>query len=204
MWNTWKLLLATVISVTCVAAVGQDATEVRGQASPPGEVCKQMPPLHIDDPAEYDAFIKAAQLVDPIEKLEALKEFLSRYPNTVVKAEVLELELQSYQMVKNEDEAVHTTERLLTIEPENLRFLAFLAYTYRECATRKGAIAKKCARDAVTFGERGLSALEKVQCPPTGMTAEEYDNLRTQVRPIFQDAVRVGEPLVRSNEAQSH
>ena len=160
-----------------------------------GQTTGAAQPRVIKDPAEYEAYIKVVQTVNPTERPQAAERFLYQYPNSVVKPDVLELLLLSYQQLKNEDEAVRTAERLLDCEPANLRALALVAYTYRECATRKGSNAKNCAEKASRYGEQGLNALAKVQePPPEGMTDEEVNTLKAQVRPIFEDAARLGPP----------
>jgi hypothetical protein len=95
----------------------------------------------------------------------------------------------AYQQLKNEDEAVRAAQRLLDCEPENLRALAFVTYTYRECAIRNGANAKRCSDNAVKYGHQGLDVVEKETTAPSGMTVEEFNTLKAQVRPIFEQAI---------------
>jgi hypothetical protein len=165
------------------------ASLVSAQTSTPSKVNSQPQQLTIKDPAEFNAYMKVVQMPNSVEKAQAVDGFLAQFPNTVVKAELLKTELYVYQSVKNEDEAVRTAERLLECEPSNLQMLALLASTYRECANRNGANAKMCADNAVKVGRQGLDVIERVQTPPTGMTPEEYETLKAQVRPIFEGVV---------------
>jgi tetratricopeptide (TPR) repeat protein len=174
-----KLAIAIVLSALFVVC-GQTATT---------NATAQSQLLTVKDPAEYDAYIKVVQTTAPTERVQVAERFLWQYPHTVVKAEVLKLLLLAYQQLKNEDEAVRTAQRLLDSEPENLRALALLAYTYRECATRNGADAKRCSDNAVRYGHRGLEVIEKDTTAPGGMTVEEFSTLKTQVRPIFEKAI---------------
>ena len=145
----------------------------------------------IKDPAEYSAYMKAMQLPYGVEKAQAFDRFLSQYPNTVVKADALKSELYVYQLIKNEDEVVRTAERLLEVEPTNLRMLALVASTYQQCATRNGANARMCAQSAAKYAHRGLDVIEKVQTPPEDMAADDFNALKSQVRPIFEQAARL-------------
>jgi hypothetical protein len=180
-----KIILAAIVLCTSMSW---------SQAIPPTNGGGQPQQLTIKDPAEYDAYIKTLQMPNSLEKAQALDRFLSQYPNTVVKVEVVKSELLVYQWVKNEDEVVRTAQRLLQYEPTDLRYLALLAYLYQECASRNGLNAKMCADSAVKFGRRGLDVIENVQTPPTGMTPDEYNTLKAQVRSIFQDASRLEQP----------
>ncbi|MBZ5509617.1 MAG: hypothetical protein LAN70_00455 [Acidobacteriia bacterium] len=158
--------------------------------------------MTIKDPAEYDAYVKVVQTPNPTERVQAVERFLRQYPNSVVKAEALKLLMMAYQQLKNEDEAVRTAERLLECEPANLRALALVAYTYHECAARNGSDARKCSDNAAKYGHQGLEVLRKEQEPPDGMTDDEFKTLKTQVRPILEEAAR----LERSKDknAQQH
>lgn len=191
-----KIILAAIVFSTSMSW---------SQATPPTTGGCQPQQLTIKDPAEYDAYIKTLQMPNSVEKAQALDRFLSQYPNTVVKVEVLKSELLVYQWVKNEDEVVRTAERLLEYEPTNLRYLALLAYLYQECASRNGANAKMCGDTAVKYGRRGLDVIEKVQTPPAGMTPDEYNTLKAQVRQIFQDALRLEQPSsTKANKRTPH
>jgi tetratricopeptide (TPR) repeat protein len=150
--------------------------------------------LTIKDPAEYNAYMNAIQMPNSVDKARALERLLAQYPNTVVKSQVLQAELLVYQIVKNEDEAVRTAQRLLEIEPANLRMLSLLAYTYQDCANRHAGNGKSCAESAIRYGHQGLNVISKVKTPPVGMTDEEFNTLKEQTKPIFENAVRLERP----------
>jgi hypothetical protein len=45
----------------------------------------------IEDPAEYEAYVNAVLQIDPSSKIGSLQAFLTQYPNSVMKANVLRL-----------------------------------------------------------------------------------------------------------------
>ena len=79
-------LLAIASSAICLppAALGQDQGSQSGQ-------------ITIKDPAEYNAYTSAIGQSTPAAKAAAIESFLQQYPNSVVKADLLELLMGAYQ-----------------------------------------------------------------------------------------------------------
>src|SRR5258707_15444922 len=103
-------VLAVAASLLCSipAAVAQDIT--------------------IKDPAEYNAYSNAIGQSSPAAKASAIEAFLQQYPNSVVKAEVLQELLVAYQQQNNMDKSLDAASRLLQVDPNNLRALTFYVY----------------------------------------------------------------------------
>ena len=63
---------------------------------------------------------------DPNAKAQALEAFLQQYPNTVVKEETLEQLMGAYQAANNAAKTTDAANRLLQVNPNNVRALALL------------------------------------------------------------------------------
>lgn len=158
------------------AASGQAAS---GQAAPAGPTIK--------DPAEYNAYVTALNQSEPAAKTQALETFLQQYPNSVVKVSALELLMATYQQLGNPQKVIDTANRVLQAEPNNLRALALLTYSYRQQAEQGGANAPQALQQASQFALKGLQALQTAQKPPEA-TAADWEKLKVQTQSIFSGA----------------
>src|SRR5271163_911448 len=82
----------------------------------------------IKDPAEYNAYNNAIGQSTPAAKAAAIEDFLTKYPNTVVKGTVLTTLLLTYQQANDAPNMLKTAKRLLDADPTSLR--AALVYVY--------------------------------------------------------------------------
>lgn len=161
----------------------------------PQTAAAQAPPQHqqkkeIKDPAEYNAYVTALNQQDPNYKAQAFEAFLQQYPNSVVKVEALEVLLAAYQQLGNTAKVEETADRILQVDPSNLRALALMAYL-RRAAAEAGQNPQQNAAEARQFGERGLQSLEN-RPKPEGMSAEDFDKLKSQTSIIFDGAAGFG------------
>lgn len=145
----------------------------------------------IKDPAEYNAYVNAAQQSDPATKATALESFLQTYPNSVMKPDAMELLMGAYQQAGNQQKTMDTAQRLLQADPTNLRALALLAYTNRMMAMQGGAGAAQNAAQAGDYGNKGLAALQSVQ-KPADATDADFQKLKTETSVIFDGAAGFG------------
>jgi tetratricopeptide (TPR) repeat protein len=139
----------------------------------------------IKDPAEYNAYVSAVQQTDPNAKISGLESFLQQYPNSVMKVDALELLMAAYQQSGNAQKMIDAANRVLQADPNNLRALALLTYTYRSQAEQGNASA---APQAAKYGQQGLDALQRA-AKPEGMSDADFDKLKTQTSVIFNGAV---------------
>src|SRR5207237_6020096 len=110
------------------AAPQQPAAQQTGQ---PGQAAPAQQKKEIKDPAEYNAYVSAVQQSDPNAKVSGLEAFLQQYPNSVMKVDALELLMATYQQTNNAQKMIDAATRVLQADPNNLRALALLTYTYR-------------------------------------------------------------------------
>jgi len=151
------------------AAPGQQPAAAQPPAAQPAAAPQQK--KEIKDPAEYNAYVGAVQQTDPAAKISGLEAFLQQYPNSVMKEDALELLMISYQQTNNGAKMSDTAQRLLQVNPNNVRALALLAYTGQ--ATQKWA-------DAQKYAVQGLQALPNMP-KGEGVSDADFAKQKTQL-----------------------
>src|SRR6202034_1765843 len=150
------LLALATISPGSVSMVYAQAAPAAGQ-------------ITIKDPAEYNAYTNAIGQSTPAAKAAAIEAFLTQYPNSVVKTDLLEQLMVAYQgdPVKMLDAA----DRLLAVDPGNLRALATSVYLEETQAHAKTnpADAQPILDKAAAQAQTGLSAAK-----PATMADDDY------------------------------
>jgi tetratricopeptide (TPR) repeat protein len=163
-------LVAIVITFAGIASGQQATTQPQTQTAAPAQA-QPAASKTIKDPAEYNAYVGAAQQKDPTAQISGLEAFLAQYPNSVMKEDALELLMGAYQQAGNQAKVIDTANRLLTANPNNVRALALLAYSER--AAQKWA-------DAKGHAERGLQALTTMT-KPDGVSDADFQKQKTQL-----------------------
>jgi len=191
-----KILVTIVLG--CAVAAAQTGAQPQGQpqaqpAAPQGQPQAQpgagapQQKKEIKDPAEYNAYVGAVQQADPAAKISGLEAFLTQYPNSVMKEDALEILMGTYQQKGDPAKMGDTAQRLLQLNPNNVRALALLAYSKRAAALQNQNPQQNLA-DAEQYGQKGLAALENFNKPPE-MSDADYQNLKKQMSGIFNAAV---------------
>lgn len=180
-----KKSLVTLALAFALAATAQQATPPAGgqQPAPSGQSGTQAAPT-IKDPAEYNAYVTATQQSDPTAQAQAFEAFLQQYPNSVVKPQVLELLMAAYQKAGNVQKLQDAAQRLLQVDPNNLKALALLAFTSRTVAEQNGPNAQQSLADANNYAMKGLQLLQTAQ-KPAGATDEDWTKLKQTATQIF-------------------
>ena len=133
----------------------------------------------IKDQAEYNAYVTAIQNTDVNAKISGLEAFSQQYPNSVVKEDGLEALLAAYQQTNNAAKVEDVAQRLLVVNPNNIKALAILSYLEKasgDCAAARG------------FAERGLPALE-AYAKPDGVAQPDYDKQKVSFTELFNNVV---------------
>lgn len=176
-----KTSLVAFVLALSAAGAGQttaapaQAPPATSQPQPQKPATSQPQKKEIKDPAEYNAYVGAAQQTDAAAKISGLEAFLSQYPNSVMKEDALELLMGAYQQAGNQAKVIDTANRLLTANPDNARALVLLAYNER--AAQKWADAKQHA-------ERGLQAIPKMP-KPDGVSDADFEKQKTQLSALL-------------------
>jgi hypothetical protein len=161
------LAFASSTLATMPAAYGQGSTAQGGT-------------ITIKDPAEYNAYTNAVGQSAPAAKAQAIEAFLTQYPNTVVKRDMLEQLVGAYQAANDTPKTLDASKRLLQVDPTNLRALTFIVYVEKSQA--QGDQAK--LDDAASLAQKGLTSPK-----PDSMSDADYTKLKSIATPIFESAI---------------
>lgn len=187
-----KSLFTTLLVLASAALVQQALAQAAGQAAPAAgqsaQAGQKKSGPEIKDPAEYNAYVNAIQQSNPGQKAAALEAFLQTYPNSVMKEDALELLMVSYQQAGDAQKMLDAAGRVLQANPNNVRALALLAYTYRAMAAQGGPQMQDNLNKAQQYGNQGLQALPNMK-KPDGMSDADFTKLHNEMTGIFDGAV---------------
>lgn len=152
----------------------------------------QQSSITIKDPAEYNDYSNAISQSSPAGKSSAIESFLTKYPNSVVKEEMLEQLMAAYQAQNNMDKTVDAANRLLQVDPNNLRALAITVYIKKAQAAQKTTPADQqpLLDEAAANAQKGLAAPK-----PANLPDADYQKLKSAVEPIFYSAIAMDAQL---------
>ena len=174
-----KLLVTSMLALAAYGYAQDSQSAQPGQTTTGQSTSAQPQQKTIKDPAEYNAYMSAISATDPNAKAQGLEAFLQTYPNTVVKEETLEQLMAAYQAANNAAKMTDAANRLLQVNPNNVRALALLTY---------GARAQGNFSQAASFAQRGLPAAESMP-HPQGMSDADYTKLQNGLKVIFNGAI---------------
>jgi tetratricopeptide (TPR) repeat protein len=177
-----KILLAMLL-VSAVTAFAQTAAPA--QPAAPAQTAAPAPKKEMKDPAEYNAYMGAEQQTDDAAKISGFEAFVKQFPNSTYKEDALELLMIAYQKTGDQAKMLDTAQRILQVNPCNLRALALVAYAKQAAAT--GANAQASLAEAGQAGEKGLQCLQTAT-PPQGMAPADWDKLKATTSGIFNNA----------------
>jgi hypothetical protein len=181
-----KVVLATFLACAAVAsslpfASAQDASSgAQAPAAPAGAGAPiQLPP------AEYQVWNNANTQTDPAARAAALDAYLTQFPQSTIKENVLETIMALYAPI-NAAKAADAADRLLVVDPNNLKGL------YIETLVHKGQAdsitdptAKQAALDsAASYAQKGLAATK-----PAGVSDADFNTEKTNFYPGFYSAI---------------
>ena len=180
-----KKSLVTMLLVLALGALVQQSAAQGG--AQPGQAAPSSQ-KQIKDPAEYNSYVNAIQQTNPAQKAQALEAFLQTYPNSVMKEDGLEQLMAAYQQAGDAQKTIDAANRILQVNPNNLRALALLAAYNRQVALQGGPQAAQSAQQADQYGQKGLQALQNMQ-KPEGMSDADFVKLHNNFTAIFDGAV---------------
>ena len=172
-----KSVLASLLALATIFPVS--VPMVYGQAAQSGQ-------LTIKDPQEYNDYTNAVGQSAPAAKAAAIETFLTKYPNSVVKNDLLEVLMASYQQAGDMTKTLSTADRLLAVDPGNLRALAISVYIEKSQAATKTtpADAQPILDKAAAQAQTGLSATKS-----GNMSDADFQKLKGATAPIFDSAI---------------
>ncbi len=167
-----KLVIASVVALASMGFVAGPALYAQEQGSQ----------ITIKDPAEYNAYQMFSTQTDPKAKAAAGDSFVEKYPQSVVKATVLDQMLDAYQAAGESDKVVETATKLLQVDPNSLKATLY-AVLIKKQQCQKNSDAATCD-DAAALAQKGL------QIPkPAATPDDEWKKLTGAAYPIFHSAI---------------
>ena len=174
-----KVVLASLLSATALI-LPFAVQPAFGQAAAPGGGQVQM------SQEEYAKYNAAVTATTPQAKAQAFEEYLKAYPNSAVKVDVLNQLLYAYSQTGDEAKTLDAADRLLAVDPQNLRALTMEVYYRRKDADAlTDPAAKQAALDkAATYAQRGLDATK-----PKDMSDADFNAMKNAAQPTFESAI---------------
>lgn len=135
-------------------------------------------------------------------KAAAFEAYIKAYPNSAVKEDVLNQILFADSQIGDQEATLNAADRLLAIDPHNLRALAFEVYYRRADADKMtDSAAKQAALDKVAqYALKGMNAPK-----PMDVSDADFATLKAKTTPIFESAIADDNLMQKDNaEAQAH
>ena len=190
-----KIVLAMLLvaAVTAVAQTAPAPTQAAPTQAAPAQAAPTQaaptqpaaPKKEMKDPAEYNAYVGAAGQTDAAAQISGFEAFLTQYPNSAYKEDALELLMIAYQKTGNQAKTLETAQKVLLVNPCNIRALALVALTKQAMTT--GPNAQQNLAEAGQAGEKGLQCLQTAT-KPDGTSAADWDKLKSTTMGIFNNA----------------
>ena len=132
--------------------------------------------------AEYAAYNSANTQTTAAGKAAAFEAYLKAYPNSAVKEDVLNQILFADSQIGDQAATLNAADRLLAINPNNLRALTFEVYYRRADADKMtDPAAKQAALDKVAqYAQQGVNAAK-----PKDMSDADFAALKAKTDPTF-------------------
>jgi hypothetical protein len=178
-----KVVVASLLAVASVATVARVA--VAQTQTNLGSGAQQAGGGVTLPPAEYNDYTAAIGQSSPQAQAQALEAFLTKYPQSQVKDDVLQRLMAAYS-ASDPAKTLDAADRLLQIDPNNPRALSFETYLRLQGADQiQDPAAKQAALDkAAEFAQKGLAAPK-----PAAMSQADFDQLKTAATPVFHRAI---------------
>ena len=174
-----KLVFASVMALASLSLVYMPT--LRAQDS-----------ITIKDPAEFNAYQMATTQSDPKAKAAALEDFLTKYPQSVVKKAVLDLLMDTYQGLGDPDHALSAATRLLQVDPENVKAI-YISVVLKKGQCGKTQDAQTCD-DAAALARKGLATAK-----PTGTSDPDWKKMTDATYPVYHSAVALDDAISKKD-----
>ncbi len=172
------LAFSAATGIGCGAHVAFAQTQVNlGSQAAGGEV--QL------SPAEYADYTAAMGQTDPKAKAAALEAYLTKYPQSTVKAAALQTLMVTYSTF-DAAKTLDTADRLLQVDPTNLAALTYEVLVRKSNAeSLTDPAAKQAALDAAAgYAQKGFTAPK-----PKDMSDADFAKMKATATPVFYSAI---------------
>lgn len=169
--------LGLTIMVAALFATLGSAPGAFGQDAPKGPQWK--------DRQEFDMFDAANKATDPNKKIEAVKAWEQKYPETEFKLARLQLYLDSYVALGQAPKIIDTSKQMLAVDPTLYQPLYWLTLALPTSSGRTPSAdavdqAEKAANGLLGVLDKTFSTANK----PANMTEDQWKTMRTGIQGI--------------------
>ncbi len=148
--------------------------------------------IQIKDPAEYNAYQMAITQSDPKAKAAAMESFLTTYPQSVVKAPVLDMLIDTYQQTGDADKTLSAASRLLQVDPANMKAI-FISVYIKKAQCGKTSDPQTCD-DAAALARKGLAVQR-----PADVADDAWKKQTSATYPLFHSAIALDDILSKKD-----
>ncbi|MFP5249873.1 MAG: hypothetical protein ACLGP3_08605, partial [Acidobacteriota bacterium] len=188
-----KLVLASAMALASVALVAAPA--LRAQASNSDQIT-------ISNPAEFNAYQNAITQTDPTAKASALENFLTQYPQSVVKNAVLDQLIDTYQQMNQPDKTLSAASRLLQLDANNMKAIFISVYLKKNECQRNVDPASGDSKDPQTCNDAGALAQKGLGIPkPNGVADADWKKMTDASYPLYHSAIALDDAIAKHDYA---
>jgi hypothetical protein len=139
--------------------------------------------ISVKDPAEYNAYQNATTQTTPQAKASASEAFLTQYPQSVLKKNVLAGLVDDYSAF-DPTKTIDAAKRLLQLDPNNLKAMYLIAAFEKQAAASTPAQAPQLLDDAAADAAKGLAATK-----PAEVKDDDWAKQKAATDPIFYSVI---------------
>jgi hypothetical protein len=169
-----KVFLASAFALAALSLA--PAPTLFGQAAPGSDIT-------IKDPAEFNAYQNCHTQTSPQPKASACESFLQSYPQSVVKQSILNDLVDSY-MTFDPAKTVDAAQRLLQLDPNNLKAIYLIVYIKKQQAQSTPAQQGQLLDDAAALATKGLTVTK-----PAEVKDEDFKKQKATTDPFFLSVI---------------
>ncbi|MFB3915521.1 MAG: hypothetical protein ACE14M_02250 [Terriglobales bacterium] len=139
--------------VFTIGAIAQTTTQLPAPAPCGARAVRTTAVLQ--NPAEYNAYLQSVYRANAATNAASLEAFLESYPNSAMKAHVLELLMALYEQAHQPQNMMEAANRLLQVDPTNLRALSTKGVALEsvaQCTKARLSLSIQPRREVVKFG----------------------------------------------------
>ena len=187
-----KLVFASAMALAGMSLVSAPALRAQGGSDQ----------ITIQNPAEFNAYQQASTQSDPAAKAAALEQFLTTYPQSVVKNAVLDQLMDAYQALNQPDKALSAATRLLQVDPNNPK-ATFLS-VYLDTSACKKDVDPKTGNltDAQPCDNAAALATKGLTIPkPAGTPDNQWTQMTAAMYPVFDSSIALDDVLSKKDYA---
>jgi hypothetical protein len=172
-----KLVFASVMALASISFV--ISPMLRAQDS-----------ITIKDPQEFNAYQLANTQPDPKTKAGQLEDFLTKYPQSVIKSAVLDTLIETYQKLQDADKTLSAASRQLQLDPNNMKAIFISVFIRNRQCTKTVDQKTGLSSDPQTCDEAATLAKQGIDVKkPAGTSDDDWKKVTGGTYPTFHSAI---------------